>query len=130
MWNLEADEKKKAEIVDICIIAAGLDSNGVINGLFLDYGKYADFEVLENYEVNVDYFPQESDAEDSAVLVDPAYDEVKIQAENADTSVEEAQTEEVQQEAVQTEEVQAEEVQTEEVQADSQQDVEQTTAEE
>lgn len=55
-WNLELSAEDEKKISYICIIAAGLDSKGVINCIEVDYGPYAEFKEKENYNVDIDYF--------------------------------------------------------------------------
>ena len=59
-WNLELASHKANAISDICFVSAGFDESGKINVLDVYYGSYGEFSSSEQYQVNVDYFEEET----------------------------------------------------------------------
>lgn len=57
-WNIE----QNYEFDGICIISAGLDENGIINQIDVDYGSQEEFNEKENYRTAVDYFAIEEES--------------------------------------------------------------------
>ncbi len=57
-WNIE----QNYEFDGICIISAGLDENGIINQIDVDYGSQEEFNEKENYRTAVDYFAMEEES--------------------------------------------------------------------
>lgn len=57
-WNIEQDYGFEG----FCIISAGLDKNGIINQIDIDYGSFGEFKVKENYRVSIDYFAKEAES--------------------------------------------------------------------
>ncbi len=57
-WNIE----QYYGFDGICIISAGLDKNGIINQIDVDYGSQAEFNSKENYRTDIDYFAMEEES--------------------------------------------------------------------